>query len=174
MQPLPLSPLPSAIPAEENPHVMRGDGDFVDEAVVRALMAGPIVSTPRENARPDVAASGNALDFAGWCLPRPAADSAGTRRPSPPVLNDPGAGQVDRGTPRRWLAGVAGAAFGSLTAMLLLHLPAQLPGGSATCITLRTTNAAAVRMQDDGGSRTSAPELTRLLDESLPQPVAGD
>jgi len=174
MQPLPLSPLPSAIPAEENPHVMRGDCDFVDEAVVRALMAGPIVSTPRQNARPDVAASGNALDFAGWCLPRPSAGTAGTRRPSPPVLNDPGPGQAHRGTPRGWPAFVAGATFGSLSAMLLLHLPAQLPGGNASSITLRTTNAAAVRMEDDGGSPTSVPELTRLLDDSLPQPVTGD
>ncbi len=108
MQPLPLSPLPSAIPAEEDPHVICGECDFVDEAVVRALMAGPIVAMQRENARPDSTATGNALDFAGWCLPRPAAGSTGSRRPSPPELNDSGSGQVHRGTPRGWLAGVAG------------------------------------------------------------------
>jgi hypothetical protein len=174
MQPLPLSPLPSAIPAEEDPHVMRGECDFVDEAVVRALMAGPIVSTPRENACPDVAAIGNALDFAGWCLPRPASGTAGSRRPTPPVLSHQGPCQPYAGTPRGWLAGVAGATFGALSAMLLLHFSAQLPGGSAPFITLRATTAAAVRMEEEASSRKDAPELTRLLDDSLPQPVAGD
>lgn len=108
MQPLPLSPLPSAIPAEADPRVMRGECDFVDEAVVRALMAAPIVSMQRENARPDAAPGGNALDFAGWGLPRPAAGNAGIRRPYQPVLNDSGPGQVHRGTPRGWLANLAG------------------------------------------------------------------
>jgi hypothetical protein len=177
MQPLKLSPLPCAIPAEENPAVIRGECGFVDEAVVRALMAGPVFTPKLENARVEVAAKGNALDFAGWCLPAPAAAALvpdHTRHPDPPVLGEPGLGEPHRGPHRWWLAGMAGATCSLLFSALLIQLTAHVSRESEQFITIRPRTGAPAGTPQHGTARKTAPQLTRLHESALPPPVTGD
>ena len=178
MQPLKLSPLPSAIPAEENPSVIRSECGFVDEAVVRTLMAGPVFSPQFENERPDAIVQANALDFAGWCLPAPAAVTGApgiTRRPSPPVLTKPGLDEPHRGPHGWWLAGMAGATCSLLFALLILQLSAHVFRGNEPFITIRQkTVAPTATKQQDGSARKTAPQLTRLNENTLPRAVTGD
>jgi hypothetical protein len=176
MQPLKLSPLPCAIPPEEIPSTIRSECGFVDEAVVRALMAGPVFSPRLECERPEVAVKGTALDFAGWSLPTtPMAAVApeNTRRPTPPVLAEPGLGEPHRGPHRWWLAGMAGATCSFLFAMLILHLTTHVSRESGHFITIRPSNFVPVATKH-GNAGSAAPQLTRLQENPLPPPVTGD
>lgn len=173
MQPLKLSPLPCAIPAEENPSVIRDECGFVDEAIVRALMAGPGFSPQFENRFLESTPGGNALDFAGWCLPTPAAAAIipeSTRRPSPPVLTEPAWVKPHLGPHRGWLAGMAGATCSLLFAALLIQLTTHVSRESEPFITIRPTNVVPATSEQDG----DAPQLTRLHESSLPRPATGD
>jgi hypothetical protein len=165
MQPLKLSPLPCALPAEENPAVMRGECGFVDEAVVRALMAGPVFSPRVENERLGVVAKANALDFAGWCLTTPAAAVIPeiTRRPSPPVLSDRAPGEPHRGPHPGWLAGMAGATCSLLFAGLWLQLTPQASRQSEPLTRIRATTVTPAATGNDGTARAAAPQLTGCL-----------
>jgi hypothetical protein len=166
MQPLKLSPLPCALPAEDNPAVMRGECGFVDEAVVRALMAGPVFSPRVENERLGVVAKANALDFAGWCLTTPAVVEvipASPRRPSPPVLSDRAPGEPYRGPHPGWLAGMAGATCSLLVAGLWLQLTPQASRQSEPITRIRPTTVTSAATANDGTARAAAPQLTGCL-----------
>jgi hypothetical protein len=130
-----LSPFP-CLRAEEvalMPSIER-DG-FVDDAVVLALMAGPI--TPRERiAEPsELILAADELDFAGWSLPLPALPAEtrvappapAPRRAAPPAYLEPGLGEPHRGNHRWWLAGLAGAISTVLFSSLLLFLSSRIP-----------------------------------------------
>lgn len=177
MQPLKLSPLPCAISSEEIPFVIRGECGFVDEAVVRALMAGPVFSPRVEYERPAAIVEGTALDFAGWSLPTTAVAAVNPespRRPTPPVLTEPGLGEPHRGPHRWWLAGMAGATCSFLFAMLLLHLTTHVSRESGHFITIRPSNVVPVTTKQDGIARSASSQLTRLQASPLPPPVTGD
>lgn len=110
--------------------VMEREG-FVDDAVVLALVAGPIQSRPLVDHR-DLVLPADDMDFAGWSLsdslplrsiqrPTPFSEAL-DRRPAPPTLEEPGLGDPHRGTHRWWLAGLAGALSTLLFSVLLLSL----------------------------------------------------
>ena len=177
MQPLKLSPLPSAMPVEETPSAIRGECGFVDEAVVRALMAGPVFTPVLQNERAKAAAKGTALDFAGWSLPTPAVAAVipeNTRRPSPPVLAESGLDEPHRGPHRWWLAGMAGATCSLLFTVLLIHLTTHVSRESENFITLRAKNTAPAGTHADDTARKAILELTRLQENTLPPPSTGD
>jgi hypothetical protein len=177
MQPLKLSPLPCAIPAEQTPSAIRGECGFVDDGVVRALMAGPVFSPRLEYGRPAVAPKGTVLDFAGWSLPRPAATvvvPASEGRPDPPVLTEPGLGEPHCGPHRWWLAGMAGATCSVLFAVLLLHLSAHVSRDREHFITISPTNNAPATPKQIGSARKATPQWTRLQDNTLSPPATGD
>jgi hypothetical protein len=177
MQPHKLSPLPSVIPAEDKPAAIRGECGFVDEAVVRALMAGPAFTPVLENERAKAAAKGTALDFAGWSLPTPAVVTVipeNARRPGPPVLSEPGLGEPHRGPHRWWLAGMAGATCSLLFTVLLIHLTTHVSRESENFITIRANKSAPAGTQTDDTARKAILELTRLQENNLPPPVTRD
>lgn len=110
---------------------------FVDDAVVMALLTGPV--QPRTLANPnDLALPADDMDFAGWRLskslpersiqqvsPFSAADDLSEPpvcRAAPPTLDEPGLGDPHRGTHRWWLAGLAGVLSTLLFSVLLLSL----------------------------------------------------
>jgi hypothetical protein len=112
---------------------------FVDEAVVLALLTGPVQA--RTLAGPDdLALPADDMDFAGWRLSNSFLPRS-NRQPSPftevgeafgyraapptleePVWDEPGLGDPHRGTHRWWLAGLAGLLSTLLFSLLLLTL----------------------------------------------------
>jgi hypothetical protein len=65
MQPLNLTPLPTASPSDEAAPQGRNDCDFVEDSVIFALLAGP-VTRHTDHARPGVGIAEDARDYAGW------------------------------------------------------------------------------------------------------------
>ena len=113
--------------------VMERDG-FVDDAVVLALLAGPIQTRQLADSG-DLVLSADDMDFAGWelsrSLPRHATEAVyrpkenAIRRAAPPELEEPGLGEPHRGNHRWWLAGLAGALSTMLFSVLLLSLSSR-------------------------------------------------
>jgi hypothetical protein len=68
MQTLSVHPFPQAETADPSPNASGGMDGFVDEAVIRALMARPIFTPTLRGDASIVAAPGSVLDFAGWDL----------------------------------------------------------------------------------------------------------
>ena len=134
MEPLTLSPLPILRTEDESGLRMIEREGFVDEALVSALMLGPL-STSRQSPHPaDLALAADDLDFAGWQLspqPRrieiPAEDEKPLRRPAPPRVEEPGLGSPHSGSHRWWLAGLAGILSTMLFSLLLVTLSSR-PG----------------------------------------------
>jgi hypothetical protein len=131
MNRLKLTVLPSSRPDQDtDSSVMEREG-FVDDAVVLALVAGPVqprlLADPRELILP-----ADDMDFAGWSLssalplrsiqgPTPFSELL-DRQPALPTLDEPGIGAPHHGTHRWWLAGLAGALSTLLFSVLLLSL----------------------------------------------------
>lgn len=73
MHSLCLSPIPRLQSPDSAAPNTTDDLDFVDEGVISALLTGS-TSSPRPLAIPaDLALAADDMDFAGWCLPAPAA-----------------------------------------------------------------------------------------------------
>lgn len=137
MDPLRLKPLPSIRSHDESDTLLMEREGFVDEAVVLAILNGPI--NHRNVAYPeDLALAADDLDFAGWQLPpslpfRTLADVptpvvvATIRRATPPVIEEPGLGSPHHGDHRWWLAGLAGL-FSAMLFSLLLFTLSSRPG----------------------------------------------
>jgi hypothetical protein len=177
MQPFKHSPLPSATPAEKTPAVIHSGHGFVDEEVVRALMAGPAFTPALEDERTKADGKGTTLDFAGWNLPAQALvsdNTDSTRRPDPPLLADAGLGEPHPGPHRWWLASMAGATCSLLLTALLIHLTTQVTRENGNFITIRAKSAAPAPMQPDDTARKAILELTRLQESTLPPPVTRD
>ncbi|MBC8126303.1 MAG: hypothetical protein H8M99_04045 [Gloeobacteraceae cyanobacterium ES-bin-144] len=107
---------------------------FVDDAVVMALVAGPLVDRSLASSC-ELVLSADDLDFAGWSTPKslpiPAIRSLHTscdsnpRRPAPPALEESGIGEPHRGGHRWWLAGIAGALSTLIFSALLFTLSSR-------------------------------------------------
>jgi hypothetical protein len=179
MQPLKLNPLPCVIPSEETPFVIRDDCGFVDEAAVRAQVAGPIFSQQFENMRPDLSAmTENELDYAGWCLSA-ATVASGTRsadrRPGLPMLAKPGAGDSNHGPLRCWLSGMAGAACSLLFALILLPPAAHRFHKSEPFATARPPTTPSARIgRDEPARRKAVSQWTRLNPATFSGHTTGD
>ena len=122
-----LSPLPSVrFDEDSSVPVIEREG-FVDEALVLALVAGPITQRPLPEAA-ELALAADDMDFAGWCLPsakrNPSELSA--KRPTPPVQEEPGLGEPHRGNHRWWRGGLAGVMSTLLFSALLLSLSSRI------------------------------------------------
>lgn len=178
MQPLKLSPLPCVIPSEETSSVICGDCGFVDEAVVRALMAGPVFSQEFENMRPDPSSMReNELDYAGWSFSAATVASSTPgidRRPGPPMLTEPGPVISHHGPRRWWLSGMAGAACSLLSAVTLLQHPTHRSRESEPFVTTRPPTVAPPRMDRGEPARKTAPQLMLLNTSTVPRPTTGD
>ncbi|MDP3849959.1 MAG: hypothetical protein Q8Q59_05600 [Luteolibacter sp.] len=122
-----LTPLPcERFHGESTPPSHDRDG-FVDDAVVRALITGPVQPRPQGFCK-DLALLADDIDFAGWRLPgeRPApSDEGNPRRAAPPAMEEPGIGDAHRGSHRWWLAGMAGAMSTLVISALLFSLTAR-------------------------------------------------
>lgn len=136
MQPLTLSPLPILRAGDESGLLMIEREGFVDEAVVSALMFGPVSASRQAPYPADLALAADDLDFAGWQLsPLPesrqiqvhAEIEQPLRRPAPPVIEEPGLGSPHSGSHRWWLAGLAGILSTMLFSLLLINLSSR-PG----------------------------------------------
>ena len=141
--------------------VMERDG-FVDDAVVLALLAGPIQTRKLADSG-DLVLSADDMDFAGWCLP--AAPAAAPRRPAPPVLEEPGLGEPYKGHHRWWLASLAGALSSLVFSLLLFSLasrqvsPADHPQFSSTPAAPRPTTTPKMEKPQAGPELTEASPL---------------
>lgn len=118
-----LRPLPCQRTDEGIQNLAVERDGFVDDAVVFALMAGPVQQRHAADAD-QLVLSADDMDFAGWSLsPELRLEPLETRRAAPPVLEDePGLGEPHRGSHRWWIAGLAGAFSTLLFSMLLLTL----------------------------------------------------
>lgn len=118
-----LRPLPCQRTDEGNLNLAVERDGFVDDAVVFALMAGPVQSRSQGHAD-QLVLSADDMDFAGWSLsPELRVEATETRRAAPPVLEEePGLGEPHRGSHRWWIAGLAGALSTLLVSFLLLSL----------------------------------------------------
>lgn len=140
---------------------------FVDEAVVMALMTGPLPS--RSVAFPeDLALSADDLDFAGWrlspTLPRVSEVTRDIpRRASPPFIEEPGIGAPHLGAHRWWLAGLAGVLSTLLFSVLLLNLSSRPGPNFETIITRGMLTAAKPASIPKAEPAKNAPELTDAL-----------
>lgn len=137
MTPLPLSQMPSPRVADTDAAALRCPDGFVDDHVVLAIAAGPVLQ--RETAVPgDLALAADECDFAGWNLappPQPEKRTrisqpihqpvAADRRAEPPALAEPGIGPPHHGDHRWWVAGLAGAFSTALFTTLLLTLSSR-------------------------------------------------
>jgi hypothetical protein len=177
MTPLHLSPFPSLRIDEIPGKPVTEREDFVDDAVVMALVAGPITQRNAPSSA-ELALAVDDMDFAGWCLtPAPAiprdkpphplsspAPSAPQSRPAPPIQNEPGLGDPHRGNHRWWLAGLAGALSTLLFSLLLLSLSARpISEHSDHLIIERLTKprpSAAIEMT---APRNPTPQLTEAV-----------
>lgn len=143
MTPLHLSPLPTLGSEETSSIPAANRENFIDEAVVLALVAGPV--TQREMPiSSELALTVDDMDFAGWSLPQTPSTPAPSKptpraanptpvpvmntsrsRPAPPIQDEPGLGDPHRGNHRWWLAGLAGAVSTLLFSLLLLSLSSR-------------------------------------------------
>ena len=172
MNRLNLSPLPR-LSSERGPGLAEVEKDgFVDEAVILALIAGPVIPRRLADAR-DLALVPEAMDFAGWrlsaALPAPSAiattapSEAFTRRPAPPTLEELGIGKPHRGSHRWWLAGLAGAISTLLFSVLLFSLSSPATSDSADLSIIRIPAKSQVEPALKLEIRKSAPELTEVF-----------
>lgn len=169
MTPLHLSPFPSLHPNEASSSMIPERDGFVDEAVVRALVSGPI-SHRQIPISAELALAADDLDFAGWCLP-PNPSSAQNKpqkisppRPTPPAQNESGLGEPHTGNHRWWLAGLAGAFTTLLFSLLLLTLSARPLPASVDHLSVKPLT----KPQPPIASRTTAlrtptPQLTEIV-----------
>lgn len=147
MHPLKLTPLPSMRPDDQPGQFAGGQDGFVDEAVVLALMAGPI---PLRHTPPsgELVLTGDDMDYAGWCLKdalpahapeiaRPLALETTPRRPAPPTLGEPGIGEPHSGSHRWWLAGFAGVLSTVVVTVLLHSLSIRTPAADEEVFSFR-------------------------------------
>lgn len=147
---------------------------FVDDAVVQALVAGPMNSRQAADPRSLVLAADD-MDFAGWSLsttlpPRSiqAAQShpeVVTRRPAPPEITEPGIGEPHRGSHRWWLAGLAGAFSAVLFSVLLLSLSSRIPANPPEISSIEKQREPKTHITPKKEASTAIPELT----DALPQ-----
>jgi hypothetical protein len=136
MNPLRLSALPSIRANDDSGSLQMEREGFVDDAVVMALISGPM-QWRSTACHEDLALAADDLDFAGWQLPTtplaraveipPKGADACIRRATPPVVEEPGIGQPHHGSHRWWLAGLAGALSTMLFSLLLLTLSSRPP-----------------------------------------------
>lgn len=131
MNRLKLTVLPSnRADSDMDSSVMEREG-FVDDAVVLALVAGPVQPRVLADQR-DLILPADDMDFAGWSLstalplrsiqgPTPFSERL-DRQPALPTLEEPGLGSPHQGNHRWWLAGLAGALSTLLFSLLLLSL----------------------------------------------------
>jgi len=120
MQRLNLSPLPCTSTAEDVRPAVTGHEGFVDEAVVRKLLAGPEES--RQQGRSGaLALAADEMDFAGWSL----AQAPPARRAAPPEIGHKASVDSQDIGHRWWFAGLAGAVTTLLLSggFLLLFTP---------------------------------------------------
>ena len=165
-----LSPLPSVrFDEDSSDQVIERDG-FVDDAAVLALLAGPTTRRAIPEAA-ELALASDDMDFAGWCLPSaaPSQSSAAktnplevvTKRPAPPLLDEPGLGEPHRGTHRWWLAGLAGVMTTLLFSVLLLSLSSRIAVQSENNLIVETlAKPRAVIPVETSRPKAPVPQLT--------------
>lgn len=175
MTPLHLSPFPSLRSDEVSSiPVIERDG-FVDDAVVLALVAGPITHRVAPISA-ELALAADDMDFAGWSLPAtpstprakpmPLSSSAPLPRPAPPIQNEPGLDDPHRGNHRWWLAGLAGALSTLLFSLLLLSLaPRSTPVNSDSFIIRSLSEPRPVVQAGMTAPSNPSPELTDIAAE---------
>jgi hypothetical protein len=179
MQPLTLRPLPSIQPPEDCAQNTAITNDFVDEAVVRALMAGPVFAPSAPRAMDAETAKGNALDFAGWNLAAPEfeCDPTAEEIPSPSASTESTKNPSSTShisTRSRPLAACAAAAAVVLLATLFSCLQSGLaPVKEHTPASLKASSSTAPEHSEVVTSSQRA-ELPGLADVHLRQPVGGD
>jgi len=169
MNRLNLSPLPRLRSERESGAPQGADNGFVDEAVILALIAGPVIPRRLPDAS-DLALAPDNMDFAGWDFARPtrgaeattAPSETSTRRPSPPLLEEAGIGEPHRGSHRWWLAGLAGAISTLLVSALLLSLSSPTASDSTELSIVRRPAKPQVEPDPKTEIRKSVPELTEV------------
>lgn len=161
MNPLRLSPLPSPRGDDPSQSMLMEREGFVDEALVMALMTGPLPT--RQVAFPeDLALPSDDLDFAGWQL-SPNIQKAGlARRASPPFMQEPGIGTPHLGAHRWWLAGLAGVFSTLLFSLLLLSLASRAAPNIETVVTRGMLTSVKPASAPKADTPNIAPELTEI------------
>lgn len=170
MNRLNLSPLPCARLSEETRSPSAEHQGFVDDAVVLALLTGPMESRPHEDLG-TLALAANEMDFAGWRLPvgQPVqATQTTARRPVPPEVEESiTAPYHDRH--RWWLAGLAGAMSTLLVSALLLPFsPLVSPSSGDRLILIRNPANSQALPQMKSETLRIAPQLTRISQDPCP------
>lgn len=162
MQSLPLSPFPSLRLEKSRSGSASQPQDFVDDAVILALLDGPASS--RKSPEPlDLALSQDEMDFAGWRLSAalPSRSTAAVvRRPSPPVCTESGLGEPHRGSHRWWLAGLAGALTTLIFTSLLFSLASRGVAPDEAWISIQPPVKQPAQPADPKDGKADAPQLS--------------
>lgn len=175
MTPLCVNPLPISRAIDETPELVTEREGFVDEAAISALMFEPLYPARQAPYSEDLALASGDLDFAGWKLsPQPHARSLESalhsqqtlRRPSPPVIEEPGLDMPHTGNHRWWLAGLAGLLSALIFSLLLLNLAAR-PGTQLQVLFVpHTPSVTPTKPAVKTVSSEMSAELTRVSPES--------
>ena len=169
MTALHLRPFPSLHSDDVSKSTIADKDGFVDEAVVRSLVSGPICRREIPISA-ELALAVDDMDFAGWCLPQTQSTTQSKTaalpqaRPAPPVHDEPGLGDPHRGNHRWWLAGLAGALSTLLFSMLLLSLSARSLPTSGDHFNLELlTRPPSPSATEIAPPRVATPQLTEIV-----------
>jgi len=176
MNPLQLSPLPTSRSDDDSGSLLMEREGFVDEAVVAALVTRPLHASRTMAYPEDLVLAADEMDFAGWStfsgpLQRgpevpPQVIEAIVRRAAPPQTEEPGLGQPHAGSPRWWLAGLAGILSTMLFSVLLMTLSERSGSQIETILSPKGLVSAKPAPTKDATADSSTEKARELTDIS--------